>query len=390
MFQEQIILRIPGPTPIPPQVERAMSRPMVGHRSGEFSKQFAETAARLKYVFQTEQDVYVMAGSGTSGLEAAVANTVSPGDTVLICTCGNFGDRFTKIAKAYGASTLLVEAEWGQAIDAAQVQAALQAHPETKVVFVTHCETSTGVLNDVQAIADVVKNTPALLVVDAVSSLGGAALPMDAWNLDIVVTGSQKALMLPTGLCFLSLSEKAWKVVESNENPRFYFDLRAYRKQLAASTTPYTPAVSLIYGLQEVMNMIEEEGLENVLNRHLQMQRMTRAAIKALGLPLFAADEIASPTVTSIQSDGSFDVEELRKVLRKDFKIAVAGGQQHLKGKLFRIGHMGYATAADTLQMIATLEIALVKVGAKIELGSGVRAAQEAYLQQKQEVITHV
>ncbi|MGZ6550877.1 MAG: pyridoxal-phosphate-dependent aminotransferase family protein, partial [Tumebacillaceae bacterium] len=243
----------------------------------------------------------------------------------------------------------------------------------------THCETSTGVLHDIQAIAAVVQATPALLVVDAVSSLGAALLPMDAWGLDIVVTGSQKALMLPPGLCFLAVSEKAWHVVEQNQAPRFYFDLRAYRKNLAANTTPYTPSVSMIFGLVEVLNLIEQEGLPAIYDRHLLMQRMVRDAVRALGLPLFTADAVASPTVTSIGSNG-FDVEQVRKLLRQDFGIAVAGGQQHLKGQIFRIGHMGYATPVEMLQVIAALEVALLKAGAAIELGAGVRAAQQAFL----------
>ena len=388
MFQEQMILRIPGPTPVPSNVERAMSRPMIGHRSGDFSKLFGETAERLKYVFQTENPVYIMAGSGTSGLEAAVANTVNPGDTVLVCTGGNFGERFVKIVKAYGANVITVSCEWGSAIDPLEVEAALHANPEIKVVFATHCETSTGVLHDIRALGDVVKKTNALLVVDAVSSLGGADIPMDAWNIDILVTGSQKCLMLPTGLCFLSLSPKAWEVAETVESPRFYFDLRAYRKQLAANTTPYTPAVSLVFGLAEVMNMFEKEGLQKVFDRHLLMQKMTRSALKALGVTLFTADEVSSPTVTSAMGNG-FDVEAMRKILRTDFNMVVAGGQQHLKGQIFRVGHMGFQTPIDTLQTIAALEMAMLKAGASIELGAGVRAAQEAYLQ-KQEVTANV
>ncbi|MGZ4164073.1 MAG: pyridoxal-phosphate-dependent aminotransferase family protein, partial [Tumebacillaceae bacterium] len=372
MFPESTILRIPGPTPVPPQVERAMATPMVGHRSGDFSALFAATAERLKAVFQTQQDVLILSGSGTAGLEAAIANTVTAGDTVLVCTAGNFGERFVKLANSYGAHVLTVDAPWGEAIDPQQVATQLTEHPEIKVVFATHCETSTGVLHDIQAIAAVVQATPALLVVDAVSSLGAALLPMDAWGLDIVVTGSQKALMLPPGLCFLAVSEKAWHVVEQNQAPRFYFDLRAYRKNLAAHTTPYTPSVSMIFGLVEVLNLIEQEGLPAIYERHLLMQRMVRDAVRALGLPLFTADAVASPTVTSIGSNG-FDVEQVRKLLRQDFGIAVAGGQQHLKGQIFRIGHMGYATPVEMLQVIAALEVALLKAGAAIELGAGVR-----------------
>ena len=365
-----------------------MSRPMIGHRSGDFSQLFAETAERLKYVFQTQNSVYIMAGSGTSGLEAAVANTVNAGDTVLVCTGGNFGERFVKIVKAYGANVVTVSCEWGTAIDPREVEVALNEHPEIKVVFATHCETSTGVLHDIRAIGEVVKKTNALLVVDAVSSLGGADIPMDAWNIDVLVTGSQKCLMLPTGLCFISLSPKAWDVVETVESPRFYFDLRAYRKQFAANTTPYTPAVSLVFGLAEVMTMFEQEGLQNVFDRHLLMQKMVREAMKALGLALFTADEVSSPTVTSVKGSG-YDVEAMRKILRKDFNMVVAGGQQHLKGEIFRVGHMGYATPIDMLQAVTALEIALLKAGAPIQLGAGVRAAQETYLQ-KQEVTVNV
>ena len=383
MFQGQTILRIPGPTPIPPSVEKALATPMIGHRSGDFSKLFAQTAERLKTVFQTEQDVLILAGTGTAGLEAAVANTVSPGDTVLVATAGNFGERFVKIVKQYGGHPLLVEAPWGEAIDPAKVEAALADCPEIKVVFATHCETSTGVLHDIEGIANVVRRTNALLVVDAVSSLGAADLPMDAWGVDIVVTGSQKAFMLPPGLCFVALSERAGDVVEKNQTPRFYFDLRAYRKKIAEQTTPYTPAVSLIFGLAEVMNLIEQEGLPKLFARHLIMRDMVRAAGRALGLPLFCSDEAAAPTVTSFSGNG-FDVEALRKVLRTEFGIAIAGGQQHLKGQIFRIGHMGYCTPLDMLQVIAALEVALLRVGAQVELGAGVRAAQEIYVNAKE------
>jgi aspartate aminotransferase-like enzyme len=385
MYQGQTILRIPGPTPIPPSVERAIHQPMIGHRSSDFSKLLATSAKRLKTVFQTEQDVLILAGTGTAGLEAAVVNTVSPGDTVLVCTAGNFGERFVKIVKSYGGIPLLVEAPWGEAIDPVKVSAALTDHPEVKAVFATHCETSTGVLHDIESIARAVRQSQpnALLIVDAVSSLGAVDLPMDRWDVDIVVTGSQKAFMLPPGLCFLALSERAWKVVENNQAPRFYFDLRAYRKKMTENTTPYTPAVSLIFGLAEVLNLIEQEGLPQIFRRHLLMKEMVRAAGKALGLTLFCADEVASPTVTSFSGNG-FDVEALRKVLRTEFGITIAGGQGHLKGKIFRIGHMGYCTPLDILQVLAALELALLRVGAKVELGAGVRAAQQVYFNAKE------
>ncbi|TCP56001.1 aspartate aminotransferase-like enzyme [Tumebacillus sp. BK434] len=387
MFQEQVLLRIPGPTPLPPQVERAMNRPITGHRSGEFSRLFAETAERLKLVFQTQQDVLILAGSGTAGLEAAVCNVVSPGDKVLVLCGGNFGERFVKICKAYGANVLEVEASWGDPIDPELVAATLAEHPDVKAVFATHCETSTGVLHPIREIARRVQATAALLIVDAVSSLGAVDLPMDDWGLDIVVTGSQKALMLPPGLTFLALSERAWDVVANNRTPRFYFDLRAYKKQLQARTTPYTPAVSLLYGLDEVLKLIEAEGLPRIFDRHLLLQKMTRRAVQALELPLFTTDEAASPTVTSV-GVCDFDVEKLRQALRTAFNLSVAGGQQHLKGQIFRIGHMGYCSPADVLQTIALLEVGLFQAGAPVALGRGVRAAQEVYLTHK-EAVTH-
>jgi aspartate aminotransferase-like enzyme len=284
------------------------------------------------------------------------------------------------LATAYGAEVIRLEAPWGEAVDPQRVAEALEENPDVRAVYLTHCETSTGVLHDVEAIAALVRRTDALLVVDAVSSLGAVPLPMDAWGVDVLVTGSQKALMLPPGLGFVALSDRAWEVAERNQNPRFYLDLRAYRKQLAANTTPYTAAVSLVYGLAEALDLIEAEGLPRIYERHVLLQRMTREAMKALGLPLFTPDEIASPTVTAVLGEG-FDPERLRNVLREDFQIAVAGGQQQLKGRIFRIGHMGYCSPVDILQVIAALEVSLARIGVSVELGRGVEAAQRVFLE---------
>lgn len=379
MHFEHIHLRIPGPTPVAPRIQRAMNRPMVGHRSGEFSKMLTETLERAKQVFRTEQAVMVVSGSGTAGLEMAVANLVSPGDTVLVLVTGVFGDRFTKIAAAYGANVKRLDVEWGMGIDPYAVQEALAADPAIKVVFATQSETSTGVANDIQGIGKVVREFGKLFVVDAVSSLGAMELKMDEWGVDICVTGSQKALMLPPGLALIAVSERAWEAIDTNQNPRFYLDLRAYKKSLKDQTTPYTPAVSLIYGLAESLAMLEEEGYENSFRRHLLMRDMVRAAVKALRLPFFAEETYASPTVTAVKGDG-FDPEAVRKIMRQEFGIVLAGGQQHLKGKIFRIGHMGYMTPLEMLSTIAALEVALKKVGWEFELGSGVRAAQEVLL----------
>lgn len=379
MSFEHIHLRIPGPTPVAPRIQRAMNRPMVGHRSGEFSKMLTETLNRAKKLFQTEQDVMVVSGSGTAGLEMAVANLVSPGDTVLVLVTGVFGDRFAKIATAYGANVKRIDVEWGTGIETSAVWEALTADPAIKVVFATQSETSTGVANDIGAIGDVVKEFGKLFVVDAVSSLGAMEMKMDEWGVDICVTGSQKALMLPPGLALITVSERAWEAIDANGNPRFYLDLRAYRKSLKDSTTPYTPAVSLLYGLSESLEMLEEEGYENSFKRHLLMRDMVRAAVKALRLPFFAEEKYASPTVTAVNGIG-FDPETVRKIMRQEFGIVLAGGQQHLKGKIFRIGHMGYMTPLEMLSTIAALEVALKKVGWEFELGSGVRAAQEVLL----------
>lgn len=376
---EHIHLRIPGPTPVAPRIQRAMSRPMVGHRSGDFSKLLMDTLTAAKKLFQTKQDVMVVSGSGTAGLEMAVANLVSPGDAVLVLVTGVFGDRFTKIAAAYGANVKRIDMEWGTGIDPDAVRTALHEDPFIKAVFATQSETSTGVANDIQAIGAVVRESDALFIVDAVSSLGAMDLKMDEWGVDVCVTGSQKALMLPPGLAMISVSERAWEVIDSNKSPRFYLDLRAYRKSLKDNTTPYTPAVSLLYGLAESLDMLEEEGYEQSFKRHLLMRDMVRASVKALGLPLFAEEKSASPTVTAVTGEG-FDPEAVRKIMSKEFGIVLAGGQQHLKGKIFRIGHMGYMTPLEMLTTIAALEVALKRIGWEFQLGSGVRAAQEVLL----------
>jgi aspartate aminotransferase-like enzyme len=381
MFADKMILRIPGPTPIPPRVQQAMNQPMIGHRSGQFSALFACTAERLKPYFGTSQDVYILAGSGTSALEMSVVNTLQPGEEAAILVSGAFGERFAKICERFGVVAHRLEVPWGKAVTPDLLQAFLADKPQVKAVFATYCETSTGVLNPIRELAQVVRqHSDALFIVDAVSCLGAVACEMDAWGVDIVVTGSQKAFMLPTGLAFLAASERAWQVIEQKKPLAFYLDLKAYRKSLAEKTTPYTPAVSLVFGLDEVCSLLEEEGLPAIIKRHEVMRDMTRAAMRALNVPLMADDEYASPTVTSCDPQGAFDAEELRKVLRTRHNIVIAGGQQHLKGKIFRIGHMGYCEPLDVLQVIAAIEMSLRQIGVPVELGAGVKAAQEVLL----------
>lgn len=381
MFQDKLILRIPGPTPIPPSVQQAMSRPMIGHRSGQFSKLFADVAQRLKPFFGTQQDVYILAGSGTSALEMAVVNTVGAGDEVAVLVSGAFGERFAKICERYDIMAHRLNVPWGEAVTGDKLEAFLTEHPQVKAVFATYCETSTGIQNPIQELAAVVRaKSDALFIVDGVSCLGAVPCEMDAWGVDIVVTGSQKAFMLPTGLAFLAASERAWNVIENRKPQAFYLDLKAYRKSLADQTTPYTPAVSLIFGLEEVLNIMEAEGLDNIVKRHLLMRDMTRAAMKALNIPLMTSDEYAAPTVTSLDPQGKFDAEELRKILRTKFNLIVAGGQQHLKGKIFRIGHMGYCDPLDVITAVSAIEMALKQMGVDIPFGEGVKKAQEVYI----------
>lgn len=379
LFKDKFRLHTPGPTPVPPSVQHAMAQPMIGHRSKEFSAIISDCSQRLRLIFGTKQDVLILTSSGTSALESAVTNTVQTGEAVTVVVTGAFGDRFAKITERFGCVVHRLDIPWGEHCSPEQLQSHLRQYPDDKAIFMTYCETSTGVLNPIKDLAKVVREeTDALSVVDAVSCLGAVPMEMDQWDIDIVVTGSQKALMLPTGLAFVAVSDKAWEVIAKNPTPRFYLDLTAYRKNLHKHTTPYTPAVSLFFGLQEVLNMLEKQGFEHVISRHRLMMEMTRAGIRALGLPLMTHDDVASPTVTSVCGTEDFDVEKLRQTLSR-LNVKVAGGQQHLKGHIFRIGHMGYCEPNDILTVIATLEVALKKLNTPITLGSGIQAAEEVW-----------
>lgn len=373
-------LRIPGPTPIPPEVQQAMSQPMLGHRSQACSAIIRDASERLKLIFGTSEQPLIFTSSGTSVLEAAVINTLSAGDEALVVVTGAFGDRFAKIIDQYGFTLHRLDVEWGKACDPDQLREALEKHPKTKAVFFTYCETSTGVLNPIQALTETVKqHSDALVIVDGVSCLGAVPCEMDQWGVDIMITGSQKALMLPPGLAFAAVSQRAWDIIEQNPTPRFYLDLRSYRDKLKNDTTPFTPAVSLLFGLSASLGLIEQEGFEQTIQRHELMKEMTRAAIRALGLELMTRDEDASPTVTSIHGGGqAWSSEAIRKELAK-INVVVAGGQQHLKGKIFRIGHMGYCQPLDVCTVISAVEYACVKAGVPIEIGQGVKAAQEVW-----------
>ncbi|SHG19149.1 pyridoxal-phosphate-dependent aminotransferase family protein [Ornithinibacillus halophilus] len=377
MLPDQQLLRIPGPTPIPPSVQRAMLHPMIGHRDQETKELLRKIKPKLKKVFETKEEIAILAGSGTAGLEAAVTNCTQPGDEVLVIVTGVFGERFAKICEAYQLNVHRIDVTWGKAVDTLDVENFLKGHPSIKAVFVTYCETSTGVLNPIQELSNIIHtNSDALFIVDGVSAVGGVQTKMDEWGLDLVVTGSQKALMLPPGLTFVAASKRAWEVIEKNNIPTFYLDLQKYRENILSDSTPFTPSISLLFGLNQVLDMFEKEGLENVYERHQLMKLMTREAFKAWNIPLLTRDSCASPTVTSVIPN-DFNPDALRKTVKNDFNLVLAGGQQELKGKIFRIGHMGYCSPSDILQTISLIEIGLVKTGKNVMLGSGIAAAQK-------------
>lgn len=384
MFLDQTYLFTPGPTPIPNRVNAAMAQPMIGHRSPDFSVLIEDVANRLKPVFGTKHPVLALTSSGTSALEAAVVNTVSEGEDAVVIVAGSFGDRLATIAENYGVNVHRLNIEWGKSCTPEQLEAFLDglAGTSVKAVFATFNETSTGVLNPIGALGDVVaRKSDALFVVDGVSCIGGVPVDMEKDHIDLLVTSSQKALMLPPGLAFVAFSDRGLKAIRECPAKRFYLDLNRYVKAYEEQkSTPFTPAVSLIAGAKEVCSMIEEEGWENVIKRHYLLRDMLRAGIRELGLPLLTSDEDASPTVTAVKS-GKIPAPDIQKALKKDFAITIAGGQKDLKGKIFRIGHMGYCTPFDILKVLTALELTLAKFGEEPKLGAAVKKAEEVWVQ---------
>jgi len=372
-------LLTPGPTPLPPAVLQAMSQPIIHHRTPQFQAFLKDAAEGLKYVFQTKNDVFILASSGTGAMEAAVANLLSAGDTALVVQGGKFGERWTELCRAYAANAEVIEVEWGKAVEPQQVEKKLKENPKIKAVFTTLCETSTGVTTDIAAIGNIVKDSQAVLVVDAISGLGAIDLKTDAWFCDAVVSGSQKGFMLPPGLGFISLSEKAVKLVEASKSPRYYFSLAAAKKAWSKTDTPFTPAITLIIALNEALKMIKEDGLENIFSRHRRMAEAVRSATRGLKLELFAPSA-ASDVVTAVKVPAGIDGEKLVKAMRDKYGVTIAGGQGELKGKVFRIAHMGFIEEFDIIAGISCLEKALAQMGYKFELGAGVKAAEEVFL----------
>ena len=371
-------LLTPGPTPLPPQVCEAMARPIIHHRTPQFQAILKEATEGLKYIFQTKNDVFILTSSGTGAMEAAVINLLSPGDTALVVEGGKFGERWTEICKANGINVEVISVEWGKAVDPKEIEKKLKANPKIKAVFTTLCETSTGVNNDIEAIGKIVKDTEAVLVVDAISGLGAIDIKTDEWHCDVVVSGSQKGLMLPPGLGFISASPKAVELIGASKSPRYYFDLRKAKKAIDKTDTPFTPAITLVIALNEALAMIKQDGLSNVFSRHKKMADATRAAMKGLGLELFAP-LAASDAVTAAKVPAGIDGEKLVKTMRDTYGVTIAGGQDEMKGKLIRIAHMGFIEEFDIIVGISCLEKVLFQMGYKFSLGAGIKAAEEVF-----------
>jgi len=383
-MDDKHMLMIPGPTPVPEKVLLALSKHPIGHRSGEFSQIMAEVTQNLKWLHQTQNDVLVLTVSGTGAMEAGIINFLSPGDRVLVGSNGKFGDRWAAMSAAFGLEVEKITADWGKPLDTEPFREKLSADTEKKIkaVIITHSETSTGVLNDLETINRHVKeHGEALMIVDAVTSLGAVNLPVDDWGIDVVASGSQKGYMIPPGLGFVCVSPKAWEAYKTAKLPRFYLDLGKYSKTAAKNSNPFTPPVNLVVALQAALRMMQAEGLESIFARHQRLMRATREAVKALSLPLFGPDEAASPAITAV-APVSVESEQIRAVMKKRFDISLAGGQDDYKGKIFRIGHLGFVSDRDILAAIGALEATLRELGYEsMTPGAGIAAAARVIAQ---------
>jgi len=371
-------LLTPGPTPVPSEALLAMAKPIIHHRTPQFKEVIKDAVEGLRYVFQTKNDVFILASSGTGAMESSVSNLLSTGDKAIVIRGGKFGERFAEICESYGVIPINIDVEWGEAVDPFQVEKILTQNKDVKAVYATLCETSTAVVNDIKAIGEIVSKTEAVLVVDVISGLGSVEFKTDEWKVDVAIGGSQKGLMIPPGLAFITVSAKAMKMVESSTLPKYYFCYKAAKKSADKDDTPWTPAVTLIIGLVEVLKMIKQETLEGAIQRQRKMAQAIRAAAKALGLELLAPSA-ASDAVTAIKLPEKLDGVKLVKTMRDTYGVGVAGGQSQLKGKIVRIASMGFMTQWDTIVAISCLEIVLKQMGYVFELASGVKAAEEVF-----------
>ena len=383
-MKDKTFLMIPGPTPVPESVMLEIAKHPIGHRSTEFSKILESVYNNLKYVFRTKNDVFVYTSSGTGAMCAALENLINEGDHVLSLVLGNFGNRWAKIAQSRGAIVEKIEVETGNVIDPEILKERLakDTNKEIKIVTLTHSETSTGAANDIKTLCSIIREHGALSVVDGVTSVCAMECKPDEWGIDVLVSGSQKGFMIPPGLAFLTANERAWKVYEQCKHPSFYFDWAAYKKSTEANSTPFTPAVNLFVGLNKALEMIKAEGIDNMNARHKRHCLALRHAIKAIGLELVVKDdENASNSITSILPPEGISVPDIRKVLKDDFDIVVANGQNALKDKIFRMGTLGYVCDRDLISAVGALEATLYKLGYKFELGKGVATVIKELLQ---------
>ncbi len=370
-------LLAPGPTPVPPEVLSAMSEPIIHHRSPEFAAIMAEALEGLKWLFQTKSTVMILTASGTGAMDASVSNFLSPGDRALCVRGGKFGERWAEICEAYGVLPTNIDVPWGESVKPELVESSLKKDPGIKAVFVQASETCSASAHPIQAISDIVhKRDNTILVVDAITAIGVMDVPVDAWGIDICVTGSQKALMLPPGAAFISVSDKAWHFNKTSKCPRFYFNLKKEKAKAEAGQTNFTSPVAMVIGLRKVLAMMQEEGLQNIFARHARLADATRTALRQLGLRLLAVD-IPSSAVTGAYLPEGIDGGAFTKKLREEYGVTVAGGQAQLKGKVFRVAHLGYADTLDVITAMAAVERGLRAFGYPLELGSGVRAAEE-------------
>jgi len=369
----------PGPTPVPERVMLRMAQPMIHHRSPEFNEITTRVNENLRYLFQTQQPVLTLTCSGTGGVEATMVSLFSPGDTIIAVNGGKFGERWVKIPKTFGMKPVEIKVQWGKAPTQREILDALKSHPDAKGVYLTHSETSTGAATDVKTLARIIReNSEALVCVDGITAVGAHELRFDEWGIDACVTGSQKGLMIPPGLAFVALSKRAIARMESSTNPRFYFDLKKALTAYEKNDTPWTPAASLILGVDTALQMIREEGIEHVWKRHERMAHAVRAGVRALGMKLFADEP--SFAVTPVWVPDGVEWKQFNKILKNSYGVTVAGGQDDIAGKIFRISHLGYYDEIDMISVLAALERTLADCGVAFKHGSGVAAAQEYFL----------
>lgn len=378
-------LQIPGPTNVPDRVLRSLSKPLINHRGQEFEELVARCVAGLKRIYKTENDVLIFPSSGSGALESAIVNLFSPGDTIVAASLGVFSERVALIAENYGLNVIRVTKEWGQSVKLQDIVDVLENDSDKKIkaVCLPQNETTSAVVNDIEAISKAIKKTshPALLMVDAVSSLACMPLETDAWGLDVVVTGSQKGLMLPPGMGIVALSSKAWELVEKSTMPKWFWDYKAVKEKMKINQFPYTPPTTLLFGLNESIDILEEEGLENVFDRHELIARVVRESIEAMGLNLLAEKGYESAAVTAINMPEAIEYKDLAGLLSKKYNVIIGGGLQKLKGKIFRIGHLGSIHNTDIYAIMCAIEASLVELGYDVELGTAAKAISKVYLQ---------